>query len=353
MAKAKKEKIDVSISRKALIKKYGEVIINGTQLFELRKDLKTLGVSPAIDIALGGGLEEGSWVVISGDEKTGKSSTCLQIIANAQAEGRKVIYIDGEGRLKNCNLVSAHGLDLEKMDIIRCPPDDILSAEQFLDIAESIIKEPESMGAVCVLDSCSSLIPECELSKGVSGNNRNNLPRVLAHFTKKLAHVIPNQKVIFIMITHYVTNTSGFGKLKAPDCGKKIQYQADTKMDIKSSKPWVEGDQEIGKMIEWTIGCSSKGSTGKSAISYFRYNYGLDAIQELIHLCDDYGVIYKAGAWYTLSSLENHLEELGETEWDDAKYKFQGQAKLRVFLAENPKIVEIVRKDLDDFINGE
>ena len=109
-----KKKVDLSTD-KAIQKAFGKVVSKGSELLSAKADLKPISVSPALDLALNGGILEGSWTIISGDPKTGKSTTCLQICKNAQDEGRPVIYIDGESRLKAYNLVGIEGLDLEKI----------------------------------------------------------------------------------------------------------------------------------------------------------------------------------------------------------------------------------------------
>jgi len=48
-----------------------------------------------LDIALGGGIREGSCVVITGDPKTGKTTTALYFAAKAQKLGKKVYYLSG------------------------------------------------------------------------------------------------------------------------------------------------------------------------------------------------------------------------------------------------------------------
>ena len=65
---------------KDIIKKYGNVISTGNQILERRKDYKVVTVSPAIDLSLGGGIKEGSWVILTGDPKCGKTTTALQIV---------------------------------------------------------------------------------------------------------------------------------------------------------------------------------------------------------------------------------------------------------------------------------
>ena len=65
MAKAKK-KVDLSTD-KAIEKEFGKVLSAGSELVSVRKELKPLTVSPSLDLALNGGLLEGSWTIISGD----------------------------------------------------------------------------------------------------------------------------------------------------------------------------------------------------------------------------------------------------------------------------------------------
>ena len=55
--------------KKQIIDKYGEVLVTGTNVLSNRKDYKILSMSPKLDLALGGGIKEGSWLMLSGDPK--------------------------------------------------------------------------------------------------------------------------------------------------------------------------------------------------------------------------------------------------------------------------------------------
>ena len=57
---------------KQIVKKYGHVIRTGMDVFEESEQLQTIPVSPSIDLALGGGIKEGNWVILTGDPKIGK-----------------------------------------------------------------------------------------------------------------------------------------------------------------------------------------------------------------------------------------------------------------------------------------
>jgi recombination protein RecA len=275
---------------------------------------------------------------------THNSTTCLQICKNAQDEGRPVIYIDGESRLKAYNLSGTHGLDLDKIQIVHSPEDsESLSAEDFLDIAESLFKRPENNGAVCIIDSCSSLVPRSELEESSSATIRASLPKLLAHWIKKNAQNVVKNKIIVVIITHYITNTSGYGKVKVPDCGTMVQYQADTRMDITKIEPWEENSKKVGQLVHWRVGCSSLGSSGTDCISYIKYNKGIDKEKEIIELAESFGIIEKGGAWYSIPFLD-------KTHGFDESPKFQGQSKIYDFLVERKDIFDLIKKQVKEML---
>ena len=72
-----KEKDVTPIHLKNLKKKYGDVIVPASHL--LNRPTEIISVGPNLDIALSGGVPEGSWVIMSGPPKCGKSTTSLQI----------------------------------------------------------------------------------------------------------------------------------------------------------------------------------------------------------------------------------------------------------------------------------
>ena len=343
--------------KKEIIKKYGNVISTGNQILDQRKDFKVVSVGPAIDIALGGGIKEGSWVILTGDPKCGKTTTALQIAANCQKEERPIIYLDAEGRLKEMNLLGVDGLDKEKINIVHAE-DEPLSAEAFLDITVKLVSAKENYGCVCIIDSTSALMPEKELDGDMSPG-RAGLPKLLSVFCKKLGQIVPKQRATMIVITHFIANTSGYGAPRMPDCGKKIQYQADTRMEVKSIAAWEQRDQQVGQAVNWRILCSSMGPPGGECQSWLKYGHGIDKIQELIILGQDLGMIGKAGAWLTCEFMASHLELVKEinpeVNVEDMEavlksVKVQGQEKLYQFLDQNPKVVDILEGEIKEML---
>lgn len=339
-------------------KNYGQIIKTGTEVLQEKSNYEIIPVGPAIDIALGGGIKEGSWVTLTGDPKSGKTTTAMQIAANVQKMGRNVIYIDAEGRFKDMNF-QVDGLDPEKM-LIMAPEDKPIPAEKFLEWAYMMMSHPDNYGAVLIIDSISSLIPEKELD-GDFSSKRAGLPKILSIFTKKVGQLLPRQRGLVIAITHYIANTSGFGKSKMADGGNKIQYQADTRMEIAGGgegisavKFWDDDDgKRIGQLVNWKIVCSSMGPPGGQVQSYIRYGHGIDKTQEILTLALDLGLIDKSGAWFTCSFLtmfkditkeifpDIDVEDEGQL-FKSGVGKFQGQIKLYKFLSENPKLIGLL-----------
>ena len=80
---AKKKATAKALTDKEIKKRFGEVSSTGTELIGKRQKMKRLGISPMLDMALSGGVQEGSWLVTSGPPKTGKTSSMLHFLKQA------------------------------------------------------------------------------------------------------------------------------------------------------------------------------------------------------------------------------------------------------------------------------
>lgn len=317
-----------------VIKSFGEnIILSGNAVVD--KKVLTIPVSPSLDIVLNGGIPEGSFVVLTGQPKCGKTTTSLDFAATAQKpeykgdmkSPREVYYLNIEGRLKKRDLEGIPGLDLQKFHVIGSQPGKILHAEEYLQIGEKIINEIP--GSVVIIDSYSALCTEAEITSDMDKMQRADGAKLLAKFCRKVANVIPVNKNIVIGITHLMGNPTGYGAEFKEKSGQAIAYQTDIKLRAKSFKPWTVSAEstQIGQEIEWQVICSALGSPGGQITSYVRYGTGIDRQTEVINLASDLGIIHKGGAWYTLTSV-------------DKQPKFQGTEKVRAYLCENPKVYD-------------
>lgn len=314
---------------KEIRKKYGEILVSGQDLFKPEEQRGIIPTTPKLDLALNGGLKEGQIVIISGLEKTGKSTLCLQIISNAIDAGRKHAIFDIEARLDTELLSTIKSLKdrTDKVNVIRAENKEI-PAEEWLTMVEHIAKNPENKGAVVVIDSTSVMACRRELEDDLTGEVRVGLPKLLSQFCKRIKTAIRRNRITLILVNHLITNTApGSHKKYVPDCGLKIRFQASTILQVGHTKKWKEGsgsnEKEVGHEIHWNVLCSALGAAGTSAENKLRYGEGIDIIAEQIDFGCDIGAIDVSGSWYTLSFLEDTP-------------RLQGSAKVRQHFLDHP-----------------
>jgi len=325
-----------------ITKSFGDkIILSANSIVD--KDSLIIPVSPSLDTVLGGGIPEGSFVVLTGQPKCGKTTTSLSFVATAQKpeyqgelkKPRHVYYLNIEGRLKKRDIEGIPDLDLSRFDVVGSQQGKILHAEEYLQIAERIINEEP----VCVLiiDSYSALCTEAEITSDMDKMQRADGAKLLAKFCRKVANVIPVNKNVVIGITHLMGNPTGYGAEFKEKSGQAIAYQTDVKLRAKTFKPWLLSADatQIGQEVEWQVVCSALGPPGATTTSYIRYGQGIDKQMELIMLACDLGLINKGGAWYTLDFLEE-------------KVKLQGAEKIRQYLIDHPEAYSQLDKGVRD-----
>ena len=323
-------------------KKFGDgIVVSGNSVID--RDQVIIPVSPSLDMVLGGGIPEGSFIIFTGQPKCGKTTTSLDFAATAQKKEyqgglknpRQVYYLNIEGRLKKRDIEGIPHLDLERFNIIGSQTGKILHAEEYLQIAERIINEEP--GSIVIIDSYSALCTEAEITSEMNKMQRADGAKLLAKFCRKVANVIPVNKNIVIGITHLMGNP-GYGNVEWKEkSGQAIAYQTDVKLRAEFFKAWSVGKEDdknqIGQEVSWKVLCSALGPPGGSISSFIRYGQGIDKNAELFKLAVDIGLIAKGGAWYTYTSLED-------------KPKFQGAEKAIDHLSSNPELYENLWKEV-------
>lgn len=300
------------------------------------RDRNIISVSPMVDFSLGGGIPEGSWVILSGLPKCGKSITALQIAANAQQQyGKPVYYGNVEHRVDKKELNGVHGLDVEAMEMVQSSPTKILTGVDFLTIFHQIVWDvPE---CVLIIDSTSALCGEGEFSGEFSAMGRNEGPKLLAKFCRKLTGVVPVQKALIIVVQHLIANTSGYGEPWYEDGGRKMQHAASTKLRCTTFQKWDNSKKEqIGQVINWQIKEAALTKPGGKFQSYLRYGYGLDDIKEYITLGLDMGILSKSGkGWFSIPEYEKQIN---------------GEDNVRQYYQENPQQFENLKTQIKNML---
>lgn len=322
--------------QEALIKKFGKVFTAGDSVLD--KESQVIPVSPAMDMILSGGIPEGSFVVVTGPFKVGKTVLCLTFAANCQKPefgGRKVYFLNIEGRLKSRDLGGIHGLktDEDSFQVIGSTEDKIIYAEEYLSIFDTLVTHEKN--CVFILDSISQLCSKARVEKDIGSRFRDDVPLMLADMTKRVSNILPVNNNIVMCVTHRIANQSGFGKSPYTEAsGNKVQYQADVKLGAKYHEEYKVGEKKVGQIVHWQCDTSAIGPPGMKTQSLLRYGYGIDDRYELINLCKDFGFIKQAGSWITL----------GE------EHKVQGMEKACEYLLENPKLYKSLEKQVHEVL---
>lgn len=311
--------------------------------FIMDRKRRIVGMSPAIDMIMHG-VSEGTLNIISGPEKSGKTTTLLHHAAKAQKQGFDVYYFNIENRLKRRDLESIAGLDLEKLNFVSSTaavrdkdgeiitPARILTAEDYLTILERTIRDKE--GTLCILDSESLLVSNNEYTSEITDFQRCEGSRLLAKFMRRNSAVISLNNHIVWVVRHIMANPNGMTG-SSEKGARAIAYGADTKLQIKYTERWKDGEKQIGQKVHFQLECGfNPGAfTGSTCTGYLRYGYGLDDTFELATLATELGVAEMKGAWIN---------------YDGKKY--QGMENFTSALRENQETQDKLDKELKELL---
>lgn len=306
-----------------IVKKFGQVFQNAEVL--KNEDRKIISASPMIDTIIGGGIPEGSFVVLSGKPALGKTSLALQIAANAQNTpspfgDRKVFYLDIEGRIKTRDIYDNKRLNLdpERFQLVRSSSENIIYGEQFLTVAEQLIETYP--GCVIIMDSISAICSSKRKATNLEEKVRDDGPVLMAAFCKRNSQIIGVNRSIVIGISHMIANQGMSKALWVETGGQKAQYQADVKLSGLYFKEWIEKEDRVGQQVFWSCGKAAIGPPGGEVGAWLRYGVGYDEVTEYIELACDVNIIEKKGSWFSYKDIKvQGLPKLIQAVRDDEK----------------------------------
>ena len=278
---------------------------------------------PTLDFALGiGGFPRGRVVEIFGPESSGKTTLCLEVVANAQAMGGVAAIIDVEHAL---DPVYAQQLGVNVDDLLLAQPS---CAEEALDIAEALTRS----GAVdvIVIDSVAALVPKAELEGDMGDAHVGLQARLMSQALRKLTGTVSKTRTCMIF-TNQLRDKVGvmYGSSETTPGGRALKYYASIRLDIRRIETIRSGTDVVGNKVRVKVVKNKLAPPFREAEFHIRYGMGIDDIGALVDLAVAQGIIDKAAAWYSYGN-----QRLG-----------QGRDNTRNFLMENKELYdEISRK---------
>jgi recombination protein RecA len=277
-----------------------------------------------------GGIPRGVITEIFGDESIGKSSLCLQLVASAQKQGLRCLWVDIERSF--IPAYATHlGVDNSKLGIIR---------EHFAESAIDLLEESADNGEwdLIVFDSIGAILPRSIAEKGADGKTMGAQSRLISDFCKRIIPIIATHNIALVAINHSFIDIMS-GKLLTSG-GKKLRYYKSLSLRLKQKQgvSVKQGERKVGKVV---IGIVQKnkmsGTEGLEIEGTLIIGTGFSAGADLLNDALEKEVISKRGNTYYFGEVKLALG-LGKTrtlvEGDE-----QLQEKIKVALHEKmPKV---------------
>ena len=284
---------------------------------QIASDLSVVSTgSLGLDIALGvGGLPRGRVVEVYGPESSGKTTLCLQVVAQVQKAGGVAAYIDAENAL---DPVYAGKLGVIVGDMLISQPD---TGEQGLEIADMLVR---SGGVdIIVIDSVAALVPKAEI-EGEMGDQLPGLQaRLMSQALRKLAGNIKRAGTLVIFINQIRMKIGVmFGNPETTTGGNALKFYASVRLDIRRIGSIKRGEEVIGNETRVKVVKNKVAPPFREALFDILYGEGISHEGEIVELGVTHRIVEKSGAWYAYNG-----EKIG-----------QGKDNAREFLREHPEL---------------
>ncbi len=283
--------------------------------------------SLGLDLALGvGGLPRGRIVEIFGPESSGKTTLCLETIAQCQKIGGVCAFIDAENAF---DPVYARKLGVKVEDLMVSQPD---TGEQALEICDMLVRS----GGVdmVVVDSVAALVPKAEIEGDMGDSHVGLQARLMSQALRKLTGHIKKTNTLVVFINQLRMKIGVmFGNPETTTGGNALKFYSSVRIDIRGTtqiKPTGKDETPIGKETKVKVVKNKVAPPFRSAAFDILYGEGISWEGELIDLGDKYGIIQKSGAWYSYDG-----NKIG-----------QGKENVRIWLKENPEIANQIAEKI-------
>jgi recombination protein RecA len=282
--------------------------------------------------ALNGGFPYGRQVLVWGNKSSGKSSFCLQLIAEAQREGKVCAWIDAE---MTYSPEWANKLGVDSSTLIHSTA---RTMNDMVDVGTDLMKAGID---IIVVDSISALLPAIYFEKdstdlkqlentkqiGAEARDMTNAVKMLNYANNQV------KPTLLILISQARNNIGAMYVSQQPTGGMATKFYSSTIIKLFSSESdnqAIKGkiyvgdkiiEEKVGRKVRWDVQFSKTSpafQTGEYDFYFRGADLGVDTIADLVDTAEMLGFIERGGAWYTVE---------GE--------RYQGREKLILGVKEN------------------
>lgn len=322
------------------------------------------------------GIPKGTVIEFAGEENGGKTTTALDLVANAQkqfkkeykeekkkdenAELKKVIYCDCENTLDE-QWTKTLGVDTDELILLKPMAQ---SAEEIFDMLLKMMETGE-VGLV-VIDSLGVMVSQQAYDKDVQDKTYGGIAAALTVFGKKAQMICARTGCILLGINQIREDMAGFNRVITTGgkgwkhlCTFRFIFKKGDYIDENNNSIKRSSTSPAGNLIEIAI-VKDKAVKPDRLNGYYtlKYNTGVDILNDTIELACWYDIIRKRGSYYDIIDIETgeilqaqgniKENELGIMEQKLEDLKFQGKASLLDYLKNNQDLFNKIYKQVNE-----
>ena len=278
-----------------------------------------------LDAALGiGGVPRGRIIEIYGPESSGKTTLALQILAEAQAVGGIVAFIDAEHAL---DPVYAARLGVDIDEVLISQPD---TGEQALEICDMLVRS----GAIdcVVVDSVAALVPRAEIEGEIGDTTVGLQARLMSQALRKLAGSLSKSNTTCIFINQLREKIGVmFGNPETTTGGRALKFFSSVRIDIRRIDSIKKDGDIVGNRVRAKVVKNKVAPPFRQAEFDLMYGEGISKEGCIVDMAVECGAAKKSGAWYTYGEqrLGQGREAAKQTLHDNPDLRDELEAKVR------------------------
>jgi recombination protein RecA len=281
--------------------------------------------SLALTNGLNGGIGAGRLTTCYGNTSAGKTALFLKSIGMWQRDfGLSCAFVDSEGTYEK-SWGKRMGINNDELILIQSKSSGRIEKETVPLLQAGL--------DILVVDSISQILPEVFIEKdGVTmSENRKQLgahAKAITNLTNGLLYVNENTAIVYLsQTTTHIDPNTGMVK-QIPHGGQKVPFASTQMIRLKSSSTensQIKGEltigdrvieQPIGRKVEWLVEKNKLGrqhTKGSYDFYYAGETVGPDLLGEVFDLSETFGLMEKAGSWYTNTLTGERLQ--GRKQW--------------------------------------
>ncbi len=328
--------------------------------------------SPRLNYMLYGGLPRNRLIEFAGEEGSGKTTTALDVVANAQElfkqeyaaeiaeleaiekptkeEKTRLSYIKSRGVKQIVYADCENTLDEDWATTLGVDVDEMITLNPMSQTAEQIFEmllqmiETDEVGLI-VIDSLGVMLSAQAYEKSMEEKTYGGIAAALTLFSRKAELVCRKYNCTLIGINQVRENlsspygglTTTGGKAWRHNTSVRLMFQKGSFVDefgneIKKSSESPSGNLVMINMLKTKV-CKPDRRVGFYTLMY---DTGIDVLADTIDLAIRYDIIHQAGAWFTF--LNEDGEVLADS--DDEAIKIHGKANIAPYLEDNADILQ-------------